>query len=333
MDSRYRGNSVNPNLTHQNGSATRSLPRPPCLTPSEQRERPSCWHVWSRDTFITMSVAQPASAAVIPGRYSALWVGTDATADLRLAKAGAARLADLHVVESATEAVAHPPKPFQERSPAVILMASSSPGGWPLGDAVTLSIRWPLAPVVSVAASLVDGRRRSGPAIAGVEEVPWHDLPGRLAAWLSDRDAGRPGVLGLPATARREEGIFEGIRPRAMGLRAAVAAMRPADLDGLADLVAATGASVAARSMGRPPLDDTTEVLLWDVGMIDSSTLAWLRMLVANRPGRCVIVLESFPRAETTRAALDAGAAAVMGRPCGVEALAGTLLFFRSGAS
>jgi len=276
-----------------------------------------------------MPAASVTAATVMPGRHHVLWVGRDASADLRIARAGAARLAELHIVESPGHAVAVPPEPFRDRSPAVILMASSSPRRWALGDAVALSLRWPLAPVVSVAASLVDGRRRSGPSLAGVEEIPWHDLTGRLATWLADRDAGRPGVLGLPATSRREESILEAVRPRATGLRVAVAAMRATDLDGLADLVAATGASVAARSMGRPPLDDATAVLVWDVGIVDAPTLAWLRMLVANRPGRRVILLESFPRAETTTAAIDAGAAAVLGRPCGVEALAGTLLSLR----
>jgi hypothetical protein len=278
-----------------------------------------------------LTAAAVLPVAVLPGRHRVLWVGSDAAADLEFARTGAARLADLHVVESPAEALAYPPEPFRDRSPAVILMASSSPGRWALGDAVALSIRWPLAPVVSVASSLVDGRRRSGPALAGVEEIPWYDLTGRLAAWLADRDAGRPGILGLPATARREEGVLEGVRPRVTGLRVAVAAMRSADLAGLADLAAATGASVGARSMGRPPLHDTTPVLLWDVGVVDAPALAWLQMLVANQPGRKVLLLESFPRAESTSAALHAGAAAVLGRPCGVEALAGTLLALRIG--
>jgi ActR/RegA family two-component response regulator len=102
--------------------------------------------------------------------------------------------------------------------------------------------------------------------------------------------------------------------------------MRGADLDGLADLAAAAGAIVVGRCRGRPPLDDATAVLVWDVGIADAPVLAWLRMLVANRPGRKIILLESFPRAETTLAALQAGAVALLGRPCGVEALAGTLL-------
>ncbi len=272
-----------------------------------------------------MTAAAKVSGTVVPVRHQALWVGTDASPDLGLARAAAARLAEVHVVRSPA-AIALPPDPFRERSPAVIFLASSSPGRWMLGDAVALSIRWPLSPVVSVAATIVDGRRRSGPPLPGVEEVMWHDLPGRFASWLDDREAGRPGTLGLPATARREEGIMENVRPRARGYRVALAAKRQGDLECLADLVAAAGANIVSQNRGRPPLDDDAAILAWDVGLVDASTLAWLRMLVANRPGRQVILFESFPRAESTEEALEAGAVAVLGRPCGVETFAGTII-------
>jgi hypothetical protein len=242
----------------------------------------------------------------------------------------AARVATVHAFESAAVAVASPPEHVRERSPAVIVLASSGPGRWTLGDAITVSTRWPLSPVVSVASTIVDGRRRSGPAIPGVEEVMWHEFPGRLRAWLDDREQGRPGTRGLPTTARREEGIVETVRARVPGLGMSIAAGRPVDLDALADLAIAAGAVVTCRTCGRPPINDDSAVLAWDVGVIDASALAWLRMLAANSPGRRVILFESFPRVETTRAALDGGAAAVLGRPCGVETLAGMLLMVGS---
>ncbi len=267
---------------------------------------------------------------VFAAPHQVLWLGTDDATDLKLARTAAARLATVHVMESPEAAVASPPEPFRERSPAVIMLASSSPGRWSLGDAMAVSIRWPLAPVVSVAATIVDGRRRSGPQIPGVEEVMWHDLPGRLRAWLDDREYGRPGTRGLPSTARREDGIVETVRPRVAGLGVSIAAARSVDLDALADVAVAAGATVARRTCGRPPIDDDSVVVAWDVGISGASSLAWLRMLAANRPGRQVILFESFPRPEVTQAALDAGAAAVLGRPCGVETLAGMLLAVNS---
>jgi hypothetical protein len=264
--------------------------------------------------------------------YQLLWLGADESSDLILARTAAARLATIHVLESPAAALTSPPEPFRERSPAVIMLASSSPGHWTLRDAVAISIRWPLAPIVSVASTIVDGRRRSGPLLPGIEEVMWHDLPGRLRAWLDDRDHGRPGTRGLPATARREEGIVETVRPRVRGIRVSIAAGRSVDLDALADLTTAAGAIVSTRSRGRPPIDDDAAIVAWDVGAVDGQSLAWLRMLVANRPGRPVVLFESFPRAENAEAALEAGAAAVLGRPCSVETLAGTLLALGSAA-
>lgn len=273
-----------------------------------------------------MAFHSSGSDLVFLPRDRVLWVGADQSADLKLARSAVANLAEVYGVDSPAAALASPPQPFVERSPVLILLASSGPGRWSLDDTVALARRWPLAPIVSVAATIVDGRRRSGPALPGIEEVMWHDLPGRLAAWLEDRREGRPGTLGLPATARREESIVENVRPRARGLRVTLAATRAEDLDGLADLAAAAGATVGARTRGRPPLEDDAPALVWDVGIVDGGILTWLRMIVANRPGRRVVLLESFPRPDTTTAALEAGAVAVLGRPCGVEALAGTLI-------
>jgi len=280
---------------------------------------------------------EPASK---PGSDHLLWLGDlgpGEALELTLAREEIARLATVHAVADLAAAVADPPAVFRERSPAVVLLAASTPARWTLDDAVALAIRWPLAPLVSVAGSLADGRRRSGPGLPGVEEVPWHDLAGRLAAWLADREAGVPGGLGQPATARREERILEGVRRRRLAGRAAtagqslvpapvsVAALRQPALEGLAGLVAAIGGQVAGSSLGRPPLDDPTPLLVWEPGSVDGGVLAWLRLLVANQPGRRVILLDSFPRAETTAAARQAGAAAVLGLPLSAEALAGTL--------
>lgn len=247
---------------------------------------------------------------------------------MRLARGWAGELAVVHAFATPAEAIAAPPEPFVERSPAVILVASDAPGRWSLEDLLPLALRWPLAPIVSVAGGLVDGRRRSGPALAGIVEVPWHELPGRLACWLADRVAGRPGTLGLPAAVRREDRILESCGGRsgpAAAVSVSVAAGNVADLDGISDLVVAAGGIVVRRSRGRPPLDEPAAVLVWDVGRLEADHIAWVRMLAANRPGLWIVLLESFPRPDTTLAALEAGAGAVLGRPASAETLAGTL--------
>ncbi len=273
---------------------------------------------------LTLAATGPAAPPPV------LWVGPADSADLRLARGWAAELAVVHDAATPQAAVAAPPDDLVDRSPAVILLATDGPGRWCLDDVLALAIQWPLAPIVAVASTLLDGRRRSGPSLPGVEDVPWYDLPGRLTCWLADRAAGRPGPLGIPATARREDrflaaGSGRPLFPGPVPMTASAAAGNAVDLDGLVDLVAAAGVTVGRRIRGRPPLDEPAPALVWDVGRLAAEELAWVRMLAANRPGLRIVVLESFPRPDTTLAALQAGAAAVLGRPASAESLAGTL--------
>lgn len=264
-------------------------------------------------------------------RHHLLWIGPTHTVELGLARRWVDELADVFEVATPEEAIAAPPPELVERSPAAVLLASATPVGWPLADCIKLSRRWPLAPLVSVAAPLAEGRRRSGPPLPGVEEVPWSDLPGRLAWWLFDRRRGRPGGLGMPVTARRDERLLEAADRVAEfatwhGKRVSVAASRPVDVDGVADMIAAAGRTVLRRTCGRPALDEPADVLVWDVPAISTADLTWLGMLTANRPGLAVILLDSFPRGDSVAAGLRAGAYAVLTRPVSLEALTGQLL-------
>jgi hypothetical protein len=263
-----------------------------------------------------------------------LWIGGHQHDELRVARAAAGRMAEVHDAATIDEALDSPAALFNDRCPAVILLASTTPVSWCMSHCVALSRRWPLAPLVSVATTLVEGRRRSGPPLAGIEEVAWNELSGRLAWWLHDRRRGVPGSLGQPATARREERLLE------VALRVAehaalggtsvdavsVAASRGGDLDGVADVLAAVGRPIRTRTRGRPPLDDPADVIVWDAASITAADLTWVALLAAHRPSRAVILLDSFPRADTARAAIDAGAAAVLGRPVSLESLSGALL-------
>jgi hypothetical protein len=257
------------------------------------------------------------------------WLGDAPSEELALARDWVGEFANVVDQAADEDLAAHP---------TVAVLAMHRPARWTLATAAAVSRRWPLTPLVAVVSSLADGRRRSGPWLPGVEEVAWHDLPGRLTWWLLELSAERPGTLGLPTTSRREERVAES----ASHVRAIVDACTPppsvtvagtcrTSRDGVADLLTAAGFRVANHARGRPPLDDDADLLVWDVGRPNDTDLAWLGMLAANRPGLGIVLLDSFPRGDTARAALRAGAAAVLGRPVGLEALVGTLLRLRLG--
>jgi DNA-binding NtrC family response regulator len=109
-----------------------------------------------------------------------------------------------------------------------------------------------------------------------------------------------------------------------------VAAAGAVELEGLCDLLALAGHRVVHRQCGRPRLDETAPALVWDVRDLTAQDTEWLRVLTANRPGLLSVILDSFPRGDSVLTAMRAGAAAVLGRPVCLEALAGTLLAART---
>ncbi|NBW95235.1 MAG: hypothetical protein EBR28_00525 [Planctomycetia bacterium] len=256
-----------------------------------------------------------------------MWLGDEGGTELGLVRAAVAGRVDLVAFRTVAEAV----HGDEARPPAIVMFAADRPGHWQQAAAVDVARRWPLATLVGVVTSLGDGRRRSGPSLAGMEEVSWHDVPGKLECWLADSARGRAGALGTPATARREERLVDAVAAVVDSARSerggavSLAGGRGADLEGLADLLAGAGRRVADSTVGRPRLDASSPLLVWDAVVIEADDVAWLRMLAANRPNLGIVLLESFPRGDSTQAAIRAGAAAVLARPVALDSLEGTL--------
>jgi CheY-like chemotaxis protein len=256
-----------------------------------------------------------------------LWIGEDHDDELSLARGWIEPL----LARWQTSLTVHPTPDdacaaaaFDPITPRLAILATDRPSRWTLDDAVRLSRAWPLMPIVSVAATLVDGRRRSGPTLPGIEDVAWYDLPGRLETWLGNWGAGRAGTLTTPTATRRDERLLGIIAATSREpLPVSVVAATPMDADGVAALVPVAGGVVTAARCGRPPLDEAAAVLVWDVGSLTADALGWLGILAANRPHLAIVVVESFPRGDSVRAALEAGAAAVLGKPLSIEALMG----------
>lgn len=255
-----------------------------------------------------------------------LWVGDVDGDELSIAWESIPRLADCSVIHAADATDGDTGSP-----PDCVLLVADRPGRWNAEQALAIRRRWPVTPIFAIATSLGDGRRRSGPPLPGIEEMPWHDAPGRLACWFADLDAGLPGSLGLASTVRREDRLLDAPafqpRPRfrTPSVPVTLSARTTVDMEGLAELLTAAGHPVEARCIGRPELTPPNRLVVWDACRLESADLAWLRLLVANRPGVAVVILDSFPRGDSCRAAFQAGAAAVLGRPVSLEALVGTL--------
>lgn len=271
-------------------------------------------------------------------KASAVWIGPGDTDELSLARRAVETLLDLFpfdVLDLMDAPVAHagPGGPPPGPEPFVALLAADGPRRPLQETALRVVRRWPLCRVVTVGSSLCEGRRRSGPSLHGIEEVPWHDLPGRLACWLDDAIARRPGWLGQPATVRREDRLLEGLRPWVVDTGSvpiptiALAAARRESLEGLSELLASFGSPPIHATVGRPSMEPQADVVIWETAESVATELPWLQLLAAHRPAASILMLESFPRGDRTREALRAGAAWVLGRPTPADVLLGTLHF------
>jgi CheY-like chemotaxis protein len=269
------------------------------------------------------------------------WIGDTAAAELAWARAAVIGLANVRdLPRSVDGSTAGRAGDVDLGSPVVVVLASDWPGRFGMTAVVEIARRWPLAVIVSVATCLAEGRRRSGPPLPGIEEVPWNDLPARMAWWFAELDAGRPGPLGLPGTGRREDrfdvvarstrrwrdaaGDIAGT-PAPHRPQVVVAADCPENLDGTAAAVAAAGGEVIASVRGLPPIDMRADAMILEHDHLGDEQCAWLRRLAERQPHCRPILLDSFPRHETVTAAIACGAVAVLTRPVSLEALAGGL--------
>jgi len=265
-------------------------------------------------------------------RPPAVWLGTtDGEEFGPLARHAAASL-DLIVYADLAAALASP----GNRPPGLVILAIDVSARFVAADIHRLVTRWPLATLLGVTASLADGRRRAGPMLPGIREVPWIEAGGLVERWIVDADAGRAGWASLPRTLDREEWLLESAaatlrRPppdapgRRPALEVAAAAPTRSALGPLADLLDAAGYPPVAAFVGPPPVAVAAEAVVWDAAGDLRCMLPDVQSLAERRPDLSIVLLESFPRGEVASVALRAGAAAVIGRPVPLLTLAETL--------
>ena len=221
-----------------------------------------------------------------------------------------------------------------EPDPTIICLAETHPGQIQFHDVHRLIHHWPLSRIVTVGSCLSDGRRRSGPVIDGILEVPWHDFPSRMQVWLQRIDSGAPSSLTHAPTSRREERwlaeaieVQKSCSPVNQSTQATVtvAASSESMTEAVGELVTTSGGILVHCVTGKPAIQDAADVIFWDLHESPKSQLEWIRLLTSQKPTRVLALLCSFPRADTAQAAMEAGATAVLGRPTDCEAIRGVL--------
>lgn len=215
-------------------------------------------------------------------------------------------------------------------NPAVILLPLAWSGAVGEAELIRLSRCWPLAELVLVMGSAVDGRRRRGPPLPGAVAVPWYEMPGRVGQWCRQRREGVGHPAGFPATSRREDRLLasaDSTRGRRghPGLEVSVAAGSRSLLDAIEMLAVAAGVRVVSRVQGKPPLEAAGDLILWDVGCVDEAELGHLAELSGQKPYRPIVVFEAFPRGATARAVREAGGTHLLGQPLEADVLAETI--------
>lgn len=261
---------------------------------------------------------------------SLLWIGNSrATLEFQLAAAETAALVPMRQAPNVATAISLSAGD-DATPPTFVCLAEPRPGLIGAADVLAVSRRWPLARIISIVSCLADGQRRSGPPLPGVIPIAWHDFPARLRCWLAELAAGRPGSLGLPMTARRDERWQQPSRPTTAGSprrpHVTVAGDTKAAAGAVGDLVRVAGGEVVEQIVGRPPIATAADCIVWDRGDRLDGDCGWLQLLAGQRPDRLIVLLCSFPRGDTVAAARAAGATAVLGRPADREAIAGLLL-------
>lgn len=225
--------------------------------------------------------------------------------------------------------------------PDLVAIALAYPGQFSTVALETLRAQAPLTPVVAITGAWCDGEQRTGAPWPGVVRVAWHQWADRFPTEAAALAAGRSSAWALPHTATPDERLLfsaaatskaTNLPPRSPGL-VAIVCDHHETVDWLMGVCRARGwpAVCLPRWEAASPSAATGEhaatthtpsialegvgVVVWDVGSINSETIAaWERMAPLFH-GAAVLALVGFPRPDDVRRLVAAGVAAVMAKP------------------
>lgn len=189
--------------------------------------------------------------------------------------------------------------------PSLLVLLQSRPGEFTENELTALRSRWPLARIVSIAASWCEGEPRSGHAAAGVYRIAWQTAVERLDAEIHGSCRGSAnlanqangGLFELPATATVDERLLANARvvANAPGV-VAVAARRPSWAEPIVDALATAGHAALFWPLDRPALVRGVDAVVWDTFGCDRDLAGYRGKLPVATAETPVVAVADFPR-------------------------------------
>jgi hypothetical protein len=211
--------------------------------------------------------------------------------------------------------------------PDVIVVAEAFPGQFSHRTVDGLRRLAPLARILGLMGSWCEGEMRSGSPWPATARTYWHQWPMRCSRQFRHLATGEACSWTLPPTATDEERLLidatqdelDGMAPRSGAV--AIHSRSREMADWLSAACRSRGyAAIWQRDLSSARVEGATAGI-FDAGDFSDDEHAALHGFVAALQPAPVIALLSFPRIENHRAALSAGAAAVLSKPVAVEDL------------
>ena len=207
-----------------------------------------------------------------------------------------------------------------DRHPDVFVFAASRPGMMRARDLEQLRCRLPLVGVVALLGSWCEGEARTGRPVPGLSRCYWYDFPNWWHWQLELMASGHCPDWALPATADDHDRSKR--RPRQIGEPTAGLIVLQATCwetgDVLADALRTSGyATVWQPRGGRGARIRGAAAGIWEGRQLDEPELCQLAEFCEQlaKDAAPVVALADFPRRDRYEVAIQAGAAAMLGKP------------------
>ncbi len=215
-------------------------------------------------------------------------------------------------VEPAVAALADGPM-----APELIIVAQAYPSQFTHDAIDRLRRLAPLARLVVLLGSWCEGEMRTGDPWPATVRAYWHQWPPRSSRELRRLARGECSAWGLPATATEEERIMatmeDPIEPR-QGL-IAIHTTTFAMADWLCDACRLRGHATVWLRPPRPTRVEGAVAALFDGSDCQGEEISRLEQFAVALAPTPIIALLDFPRIQTQRRALAAGATAIVSKP------------------